>query len=120
MSESFDLYSDGNEPEAHFVYTTYIVRLSRNANRKSDEMAFVYVEVDQYGLLNLNEYRTIWFDDKLTHVDAGRSVHELRKQIYDWLVEWEFAEWKRIGPEDSELFATAKLIGDKEYARLDM
>jgi hypothetical protein len=74
---------------------------------------FVYVEVDEYGMVNIQSHRTVWFGARPdTH---NRITHSIYKEIYEWLVEWEFAEWKRIGPEDSELFATEKLVGEETY-----
>jgi len=109
-----DLWDAENEPVFSEVWTTYLVKLPHNTSRKSDEMVFVYVEVDQYGLVSLDRQHTIWFGEKYS-----MSSHELARSIYEWLVEWEFAEWKAIGPEDSELFATEKLVGKDSYAKLD-
>lgn len=114
----FDIWAADNEPEVHYSFTTYLVRLPRPAERSRDEMAFVYVEVDNYGMANIDRNRTVWFTDRLTDVDAGKSVNAICMEIYQWLVEWELCEWKRIGPEDVELFVTAKLVGEEKYQDL--
>jgi hypothetical protein len=38
-----------------------------------------------------------------------REHFDNRMEVYGYLVEWELAEWRQIGPEDSEIFATKKL-----------
>jgi hypothetical protein len=96
-----DLYADENEPVVKDWATIYTLLVLRSLDQTRGHIC-VYVEVDnEYGLISLSNH-TVWF---------GRSVnsHETRMEIYEWLVEWELAEWKAIGPEDSELFATEKL-----------
>lgn len=96
-----DLWADENEPETHYWSKVYLVRIPRASERTSSEQFFVYVEVDQYDIISIGGDSS-WFGNK---VDRD-NIH---KEIYDWLVEWELAEWKQIGPEDSEIFATEKL-----------
>lgn len=111
MSEAFDLYADENEPFCFTSHTTYGLRLPHPAKFKTGEQPYVYVDVDTYGMVNIDRYRTRWFGVDLLDSHGSRSVHSLEKEIYEWLVEWELAEWKSIGPEDRELFATKKLTG---------
>ena len=33
--------------------------------------------------------------------------------VWNWLVEWEFVELRKIGPEDSEYFALPRLLEGK-------
>ena len=106
-----DLYADENAPYVWESHTTYGLRLPYPAKFKTDKQPFVYVEVDTYGMVNIDRHRTRWFGLDLTDKDAGRSVYQIEMQIYEWLVEWELAVWKQIGPEDREIFATAKLTG---------
>lgn len=108
--DDFDLYADENEPYTHLSHSVYGLRLPYPAKFPTDVQPFVYVEVDTYGFINIDRSRTRWFGDSLTNVDASKSVHAIEKEIYEWLVEWELAEWKSIGPEDRELFATEKLV----------
>lgn len=39
--------------------------------------------------------------------------YEQERDVIDWLVEWELLCWRKIGPEDMEIFATKKL--DEEW-----
>jgi hypothetical protein len=109
-----DLYADENEPEVGFVHKTYRVKvpMKRSMELPTNWLPFVYVEVDEYGMINIDRNHTMWFGDRLTQVDASKSVSQMYKEIYGWLVEWELARWIPIGPEDSELFATKKLTGE--------
>lgn len=35
---------------------------------------------------------------------------DVRKEVYEWLVEWDLIRLQAIGPEDAEYFATDKLL----------
>lgn len=110
---SIDLYADENKPVVHFYSTTYRVSISRPAEVLTRDIPFVYVEVDYLDMISIDRSRTNWSGQRLGNLDIvtdNRSVNSLMQEIYEWLVEWELAEWKAIGPEDSELFATEKLL----------
>jgi hypothetical protein len=42
---------------------------------------------------------------------ADMEIWNRNKEVLQWLNECEFTELQRVGPEDSEYFATAKLTG---------
>lgn len=116
---SLDLYADENEPVAKYHSITYLVKIP-DKSASVDKAPVVYVEVDEYGLVNVGG-NSIWQGTGVgaqTSYYDPRSYHSRVMEIYDWLVEWELCEWKRIGPEDSELFATEKLVGEEAYAKL--
>jgi hypothetical protein len=104
-----DIYADENKPVVKFAWTVHRLALPDNERYKHkwDTQPLVYVTVEEGGLLGLDDSVTVWFGDKLR--DAGKSVAVIRNEIYEWLIEWGFAEWRNIGPEDRELFATKLL-----------
>jgi hypothetical protein len=113
-----DLYADENRPLVRLASTTYRVSIPRPAEVRTQDIPFVYVEVDYLDMISIDRRYTNW--DGLRGMDLiedNRSVNSLLVEIYAWLVEWELAEWRRIGPEDSELFATSKLI---EVGKLEL
>lgn len=101
-AEAIDLYADKNEPVTEYQYTVYKVMLPYSARMtmRTNIQPYAYIGVDAYGMISIESY-TIWFGKHLKDL-----TWDERKEIYDWLVEWEIAEWKAIGPEDSELFIT--------------
>lgn len=114
----FDIWADENEPVVTPAWTTYRVALPDKVRSKMkwNTQPVVCVQVDEWGMVTLDAAHTHWFGDRLTHVDASKSVYQLTKEIWEWLVEWEFVRWINIGPEDRELFALKKLTGeDYEY-----
>jgi len=91
-----DIWKDENEPEVSFseiVYAVSVPQLRIGAR----------IAVDSYDLISSIDS---WGFAKLA-------------EVYEWLVEWELAYWKAIGPEDSELFATNKLKTHKVVANDD-
>jgi hypothetical protein len=94
-----DIYAPENEPEIHEWATVYLVKIPFKPTHPT--RTAVYVEVDEYGVISIHPY-AVWSGHK-------PKTHQQLMEIYEWLVEWELAEWKAIGPEDSELFATEKL-----------
>lgn len=92
-----DFWNAENEPQAKFVWNTFVLRIP-----DVRDMA-IYVSVQTDGLLNVEDIT--WFDGKR----FGDMEFNERREIYDYLCEWELAAWRRIGPEDSELFALKKL-----------
>lgn len=111
-----DLYADENAPLIQFYSSIYRVTIPRPAEFPTGEIPFVYVEVDNFGMISVDQRQTYWSGTRLRTldiVDDNRAVNSLLVEIHNWLVEWELAEWKAIGPEDSELFATEKLLTAK-------
>ena len=112
---TLDIYADENEPVAQQAWITYRLALPDEVRKtmKSGTQPIIYVEVDEYGMVNLDDSHSYWFGEPLS-----KSVYEVRREIWEWLVEWEFARWIKIGPDDRELFALKKLTGeDYEYER---
>lgn len=111
----FDLYADENKPEANLFSMVYRVELPRDlrVRFKAGELPFVYVAVDNYGMTSI-EPPTLWFGESFDNL-----TYERKQEVYEWLIEWEFAEWLKVGPEDRELFATEKLVGKEEYAKIE-
>jgi hypothetical protein len=104
VNENFDLYADEHAPAA--AHQAVVYTLGVNSEHKQPHpgrVITVYVAVDNYGMCHL-EHNGFWLGEKVDPTN-----HTLAREIYDWLVEWEYAEWKAIGPEDHELFATEKL-----------
>lgn len=103
MSETVDLYADENEPKFEEVGTVYYVGFPRPSEIDRPNSYFLYVEVDNWDMVNIQGH-SVW---------AGQNFKNLtwdqRTEVYSLLVEWELCEWKSIGPEDRELFATEKL-----------
>jgi hypothetical protein len=114
MNAEYDLWADENEPTAKYAYTTYRLSVPKPSEMKTSEVPFVYVEVDEYGVVSINTRYSVWFGEKFDQ-NFSASSHHLYNEIYEWLVEWDLAEWKKIGPDDKELFATAKLVGEEIY-----
>jgi hypothetical protein len=100
-----DLYDDRYEPVATYNQTIYRVTIpqAQHSGIKTRDIPFAYIGVDIYGLIEIMSYA--WDGEYSSHGVSNR-VHT---EIFKWLVEWELAEWRSIGPEDSDLFATSKL-----------
>lgn len=96
-----DLYTD--EPTFTFSHTTYRITIPNQMEKPSKLIPYVYVEVDQYNMITVDRARTTWIRG------FSPSENKTLMEIYEWLIEWELAEWRDIGPEDRELFATEKL-----------
>lgn len=102
-------YAEENAPYVKQTSVVYIVRSPRPAEMKSEDVIRLYVEVDiSDGLATLQPYSS--FQGK-NYKDMD---HSERREVYDYLIEWELLEWRKIGPEDSELFATNNLLEQGE------
>lgn len=112
----FDLFSDEKEPEVTHTttITSYRVRVPSEA-QSIDVMLDVYDD----GLVDIKWYK--WFGEDSRDYDrkvatatiAERNSHfEIKRQIMEYLSEWDLVELKRIGPEDSEWFATEELTAN--------
>jgi hypothetical protein len=98
-----DLYADENKPETKFTGHTWQINLPRKeAGKLSTKTPVIWLEVDTIGIITLHSG---WW--------LGKRVSELsfaeRREVFEWLTEWELAVWRAIGPDDSEIFATKKL-----------
>jgi len=100
----FDIYADENKPAVKFYGHIWLIHPpDKTTPRKWNDRFRLYVHVESDGLIGL-ESHTHWFGKHYDDTD-----YPDRQEIYEYLVEWELAEWRRIGPEDSELFATKLL-----------
>lgn len=107
--KDLEIFDDALEPVPVEWSTTYLIHLPDSFRSKVPQVNFVpftiYVDVMEDGLLTLNHH-TVWY---------GKTIKDMKwdeeKEILDYLIEWELARWVRIGPEDSEVFATEKLTG---------
>jgi len=110
--DEIDIYADIVKPEAKLLSHVYTVIPAYPFSTKIR----VSVRVYQDGLVNLDRYS--WFGKSGPKHGGYRlsdpkdkEIWDTNQEVYAWLSEWEFIELKRIGPEDSEWFATEKLIG---------
>ena len=106
-----DLYA--HEPEITFYAHVWRVQLPHRLRMElpTKEQIFLYVWVEPDGLISVDK-RSVWFDEYYYDI-GGEYNYDLNEEIYEYLTEWELAVWRRIGPEDRELFAT-KLL-DPEF-----
>ena len=96
------LWKPENEPKLEETGTVYCVKFPNPVDKRNQYYA-IWVEVDRYDLANVQEH-SIFLGKSFKNMDWKQ-----RREVYDFLIEWELCEWRRIGPEDSELFATDKL-----------
>ena len=101
----FDLYAEENEPRVAFQYTVYGVRVPWRQDTRDITVNVSLIVYDQDNLVSIDFNRTTWDLGDLTE-----DVKQHAQAIWDWLSEWELVELKRIGPEDSEYFATDKFF----------
>ena len=102
MSEPIDIYADSNEPTPVYWGRIYLLRLTHEQTGR-DQATSIWVNVDTYDELSVE--KGTWLGEPVDRQNWAQV-----REILDWLVEWEYAEWRRIGPEDSEVFATEKLL----------
>jgi len=108
--DEVDIYSDVINPQAKPGAVIYTVMCDYPFSMQMQVQVRVYHD----GLANLEYYR--WFGKTGPKHGGYRLSDPADKEIWDrnqevlmWLSEWGFIELKRIGPEDSEWFATEKL-----------
>jgi len=107
--------------EPQFSFSREIIHVNlpemtqRSFARVADNPIHVIIGIDAYGMISL-EQNTSWYGKKYKGAMSGDDFndptimqHEDRMEVFGWLIEWEMAEWRAIGPEDNELFATKKL-----------
>jgi hypothetical protein len=104
--EDFDIWSADAEPVPRMVWTTYHLTLPTGVRRELAEKGiktypWVYINVDDYGFVEVDVLRSHWFEGEL-------KKSELRKLVWEWLAEWELVERQAIGPEDYEWVTTDK------------
>lgn len=113
------LYDDEMEPKHGHWAELYYVRLpdksSTWARVRLAAQAWIAVHYDGYCEL----HRWHWFGKSNKQGGLNLSnqedaeIYEAEQEVWNWLQEWGLVELKPIGPEDSEYFATEKLVPRK-------
>lgn len=115
--DEVDIYADFIKPVAKPTCVIYIVMCDYPYSMQMQVQVRVYHD----GLANLEYYR--WFGKTGPKRGGYRlsdpkdlEIWETDKEVWEWLSEWGFVELHRIGPEDSEYFATEKLTRESRKA----
>lgn len=109
-AEDVDWYAKDMEPEK-FEYKLFYIRMPKVCERKTGDTVSCHLKVDQYGYCELLDWYN--FGKRDPHEPYNSETMHLRDaeiDVWEWLAEWELVELRPIGPEDSEYFATEKLI----------
>ena len=108
-----DIFAEGMGPEK-FEYKLFFIRMPHALDRKTGETITCRISVDQYGYCEMVDWYNFGLRDPHTSYNSlmDQKLIEAEKEVWEWLAEWELVELRRIGPEDSEYFATSKLTGD--------
>ena len=101
------IWQDENAPTVKQTAVVYHLQFPRPAEVKREDSYYLYVEVD-----SRDELATVQDYSSYLGKSFGRMDFDERMEVYEFLTEWEFCEWRKIGPEDRELFATHKLTGE--------
>jgi hypothetical protein len=103
--EELNVFADEYEPISKQAYVTYVVKVPiQKIGKAAFQPIVLYVIVRDDGLIEIDG-KSYWFGKH--SIDM---TYDEKQEIYEYLTEWEYCEWKAIGPEDSELFATDKLL----------
>jgi hypothetical protein len=107
-----DLWLDKHEPVVKPAWRTFCIRIPNLFG------TVIYLDVDDndysdppwetqslYMIQGFNERISSWFGKRV-----DKMTYDERKEIWEWLTEWELVVLRKIGPEDSEYFATDKLL----------
>ncbi len=112
MTDLSNIYEDGHEPEVGLYSETYIIRVPEH---KYTHWARLEIEIENDGYANLESWR--WGDFRSVRgPGAGyrfpedRERYDAMQEVYEWLREWDIIELRRIGPDDSEYFATDEFL----------
>ncbi len=107
-----DLFADDNKPEILWPCRSITVRVPPKPRMKGEKAARTNYQVtlliDEHNYIEITNW--IWGSVRFLEGTALEVSHDIRKEIWDWLEEWELVVLRPIGPEDSEYFATDKLI----------
>lgn len=96
------IFDSGKEPEVKFSWHTIRVTIP------GEKYTYIFVEIEPHGLVGGIEDHSLWFGRRYENMSFPE-----RKEIWDWLVEWELVALRKVGYDDSEYFATKKL--DSEF-----
>jgi hypothetical protein len=110
-----DIFADDKEPRLAGISKTYHVLYPDKAPTRFASPVWADIEVDEHGYCELRDWKYFEQRPKRTGgynlTDAEDSDKwEAMRQVWSWLAEWDLVELKPIGPEDSEYFATDKLL----------
>ena len=107
-----DIFADENKPRVADLgkITTYRIDIP---NAHFDYYAVLWVREDGYAELQDFKFHGIRSPQQGEYNSV--ESYAQRKEVWDWLMEWELVELKPIGPEDSEYFITHEL--EKEAAK---
>lgn len=105
-----DLWADDKKPDVKEAWEVWNIRIP------GERDTVIYLEVDHADTVDYpwqEEYRYVhgfgeysrWFGK-----DVDKMTWEERKEIWEWLVEWELVALLPIGPDDKEYFATKELF----------
>ena len=107
-----DLWAEENAPTVKPAWRTYCIRIPNVRD------TVIYLDVDDndyselpwetqslYMIQGFNESISSWFGRRI-----DKMTYKEREEIWEWLIEWELVVLRKIGPEDSEYFATDKLL----------
>jgi hypothetical protein len=111
--ENLNLWADDMEPKVTLGDIIVEIRVPLDRMKhKTNEMgsATLTIERESGYVAGFDWY---WFGVKNPRSYNKENWHllDVRKEVVDWLHEWELIETRPIGPEDSEYFATDKLMG---------
>jgi hypothetical protein len=123
-----DIYADNMKPITFIDSVTVKVVMPAMKPSESQEgmpvaWALLNVELAHSDPCLVDVKRWYWFGlhSNNTVVGTIEEIHKHQKardEVYSWLTEWEFIELRQIGPEDSEYFATDKLLEVINVTRL--
>jgi hypothetical protein len=110
----FDALDNENKPIVKHSHITFCVILPREAAIKLPGSVYnpytIYLDVDDLGGVSLGS-RTYWYGKRVEDMEWEEQM-----EVFDFLAEWELIKSVQVGPEDSEWFATDKLVEGHEYA----
>lgn len=96
------LYADENAPTIQQCGIVYRLQTPHPIYREGVNIS---IHVDDMGFIN---EIVGWFAGKLVR----SMTHDEQLEVYKYLVEWELAALRAIGPEDYDYFATKKLSSE--------
>lgn len=100
------VWDEKYRPVPAYNATVYTLQFSRDAVRElnGEDCPFIHVSVDMFGMLSIIRYS--WFGEYST---KGHKW-SVAREILDWMVEWDLAQMRQISPDESDWFATEKLL----------
>lgn len=97
-----------------FEYRAFFIRLRNPLEpRVRDHHTNCYLLVDDTNYCQMLNWHNSGKSDPnrpYSGSEEDRELLNLERDVWDWLEAWELVELRPIGPEDSEYFATDKLL----------